>query len=148
MRVTFIPPTEDDFKKLFLSQPLRKGGGLEDISVFYPGRRRGGSILSAISGVAKKVIPFLFRAVSPSAKEFGRAVITDMITEKRPLRDSLKRHGIRAAKSAGLRILNGSGRVRSKLIRKKKKKSRVKARNSRSRQQRVGTYKNDVYGLL
>ena len=148
MRVTFIPPSEEDFKRLFLSQPLRRGGGLEDISIYYPGRRRGGGILSAISGVARKVIPFLFRAVSPSAKEFGKAVITDMITEKRPLRESLKRHGIKAARSAGLRILNGSGRVRNRSIRKKKKKKKGSKVRNAGRRRRVESYKNDVYELL
>lgn len=144
MRVTFIPPTEEEFKTLFQSTPLRRGGGLEDISIFYPGRRRGGSILSTLSGLARKVLPFLFKAVTPSAKEFGKRVITDMVTKERPLKESLKKHGIEAAKSTGLRILNGSGKIR-----KREKRNNIR-RNVRQQQQqqRFLPLKNDVYELL
>lgn len=145
MRVSFIPPSEEEFRKLFQSHPMRKGGGLDDISVFYPGRRRGGSILSAMSGIARRVIPFLFRAVKPSVKEFGRGVLTDMITNERPLKESLKNHGIRAVKSTGARLLKGSGRVRK---RKKTTSGRGDVRKKGSRKGKVATYKNDVYGLL
>ena len=136
MRVTFIPPSENEFKKLFLSTPLRRGGGLEDISVFYPTHRKGGGILSVISGMARKVLPFIFKAVGPSAKEFGKGVLTDMMTEASPLKESLRKHGIQAAKSTGLRLLKGSGKRRKS---KKKKKGRRNKPN---------LDKNDVYNLL
>ena len=137
MRVTFVPPSEEEFKKLFLSTPLRKGGGFEDISVFYPSNRKGGGILSIMSGMARKVLPFIFKAVNPSAKEFGKAVLTDMISEERPLKESLRKHGTQAVKSTGLRLLKGSGK-RARMIQKQKKTRRDKHRLN----------KEDVYNLL
>ena len=63
MRVIFIPPTENKFRKLFLSDPLRKGGGFEDISVFHPPPTytRGGGIFSTLTGIARKALPFLIK---------------------------------------------------------------------------------------
>ena len=74
MRIIFSPPSENDFKQLFLSSPLRKGGGLDDINIYQPrgiAHRRGSGILSFISGVAKRVLPFIIKAAKPSVKEFG-----------------------------------------------------------------------------
>ena len=34
MRITFIPPSENEFKLLFTSSPLHKGGGLDAINIF------------------------------------------------------------------------------------------------------------------
>ena len=88
MRVTFTPPSENDFKQLFLSSPLRKGAGLEDISIFQPKGipyRRGSGLLSVISGVAKKILPFLMRMAKPATKEFGHSVVRDVICKK-PIR--------------------------------------------------------------
>ena len=142
MRVVFTPPSEDEFRRLFLSTPLRKGGGLEDISVFYPSRRRGGGMLSTVTGVARRVLPFLYKAIKPAAREFGKSMLSDMITKERPLKESLKKHGIQAARMAGLRLLKGSGKRMSKKVGKKKVK-RVGRKKRMS-----NTYKNDVYSLL
>lgn len=145
MRLTFVPPSEEEFRRLFLSTPLRRGGGLEDISIFYPTRRRGGSVLSAISGVARRVLPFIFKALNPSAKEFGRAVLSDMITAERPLKESLKRHGIQAVKSTGLRLLKGSGKRRKS---KKGRSLKVIRKTKKEFGGRQRLHKNDVYNLL
>ena len=74
MRITFIPLSEDEFKLLSTSSPLHKGGGLDDINIFQPKQtflmqrsRRGGGILSFL---AKRVLPFIFKAAKPSAKTF------------------------------------------------------------------------------
>ena len=129
MRVVFTPPSENDFKQLFLSLPLRKGGGLNDISLFQPSApislryRKGSGILSIISNVAKRVLPFLIKAGKPAAKEFGSAVIKDIIEGKRPTRSSLKKHGVNALKQTGLRLIKGSGRL------SKKKKKIIKRCN-------------------
>ena len=87
MRVAFIPPSENEFKHLFLSIPLRKGGGIEDINIFQSsvGYRKGSGILSFISGIAKKVLSFLVRAAKPAVKEFGSSIVTDMMEGNTPL---------------------------------------------------------------
>ena len=93
MRVTFTPPSETEFKQLFLSSPLKKGGGLEDISIFQPKgipHRRGSGIFSILTGVAKKVLPFLMKAAKPAAREFGSSVVRDVL-KKKSLRHSLTR---------------------------------------------------------
>ena len=134
MRVAFIPPSENEFKHLFISAPLRKGGGLEDIAIFQPrglANRRGSGILSFISGVAKRVLPFLIKAAKPAAREFGSAVVSGVINGKRPLRKSLKKNGIKAIKKTGLRLIRGSGKIKKK----KKKKSTC-------------GYKRDIFELV
>ena len=91
MRVTFTPPSESEFKQLFLATPLRKGAGLEDINIFQPRGvpfRRGSGIFSVLSGVATKVLPFLMRMAKPAAREFGSSVVRDVL-RKKPLRQSL-----------------------------------------------------------
>ena len=127
MRITFTPPSESEFKQLFLSSPLKKGGGLDDINIFQPRgipHRRGSGILSMLSGVAKKVLPFLIRAAKPAAREFGSSIVRDVI-KKKPLRQSLKKNGIKALKKTGVRLIRGSGKIkkrRRKINKKMKKK--------------------------
>ena len=116
MRVTFTPPSENEFKQLFLASPLKKGGGLEDINVFQPRGipyRRGSGIFSILSGVAKRVLPFLIKATKPAAREFGSSVVKDIL-KKKPLRQSLKKNGIKALKKTGVRLVRGTGKVRKK----------------------------------
>ena len=125
MRISFIPPSEHDFKVLFSSTPLHKGGGLDNISVFQPrrstharGNRRGGGIFSFI---AKRVLPFIFKAAKPSAKTFVSSVVKDAIKGKRPIKQSLKKHGIKALKDTGLKLLSGSkSKIREEERRKEK----------------------------
>lgn len=115
MRITFIQPTECEFKSLFLSTPLRKGGGIEDINIFQPKypsllrkSRRGGGIFSFLT---KRVLPFIFKAAKPSAKTFVSSVLNDLTTGKRPIKESLKKHGIQALKDTGRNLISGSGKV-------------------------------------
>ena len=117
MRIAFAPPSENDFRQLFSAEPLRKGGGFSGISIFHPhglAHRRGSGILSFISGVAKRVLPFLARAAKPAAQEFGTAIVKDIIQKKKPIRQSLKKNGIKALKKTGLRLIRGSGRIKKK----------------------------------
>lgn len=124
MRVTFIPPSESDFKKLFSLNKRVNGGGLSDIAVFNPSVRRGGGIFSTI---ARKVLPFLYKTVKPVAKEFGRAVATDVLMNGHSLKQSLKKRGVKALKKTGHKILSGSGGVkRNKNRQQKKKKNNLK----------------------
>ena len=138
MRITFIPPCEDDFKRLFLSVPLRKGGGIEDIDVFQPsvGYRKGSGILSFISGIAKKVFPFLVKAAKPSVKEFGSSVVKDVLTGNTPLRKSLKNNGMKAIQQTGLRLIRG---------RVNKKKKNIKKVNNNKNPARK--YKRDIFEM-
>ena len=148
MRVTFIPPSEHDFKRIFLSIPLRKGGAIEDINVFQSslGRRKGSGILSFISGIAKKVLPFLVNAAKPSVKEFGTSVVKDMIEGNTPLRKSLKSNGMKALQQTGLRLIRGRGRVNVKNtnIKKRIKKNTNKKNNKNPSRK----YKRDIFELL
>ena len=115
MRISFIPPSEYEFKSLFSSSPLHKGSGLDDINIvqpkrFYhtPGDRRGGGIFSFI---AKRVLPFIFRAAKPSAKKSVSSVVRDTIKGKRPIKLSIKNHGIKVLKDTGSKLLSGSGKI-------------------------------------
>lgn len=140
MRIIFTPPTENEFKQIFLSTPLRKGGGFEDISIYTPKTipyRRGSGILSFISGVAKRVLPMLVKAAKPAAKEFGKNMINDII-QKKSLRKSLKRNGIHALKQTGIKLMKGSGK---KKINRKRKISKKK--NTRRRR-----YKSDIFDFI
>ena len=117
-RVAFVPPSENDFKILFdrdKTHVSRRGSGLSDITVFSPPApiryRKGAGIFSAISGIAKRVIPLLFRAAKPAVKEFGVNMVKDIVS-KRPIKKSLKKHGLRAVRKTGRNLLRGSGRVK------------------------------------
>ena len=154
MRISFIPPSEHEFKVLFSSTPLHKGSGLDDISIFQPkrlhhsvGNRRGGGIFSFI---AKRVLPFIFKAAKPAAKQFVSSVVKDTINGKKPLKESLKKHGIKALKDTGLTLLSGSGKIMKKRritskylpINKIKKKKNGNNRKTRRR------YKNDIFSAI
>ena len=147
MRMTFTPPTENDFKQLFLSSPLRKGGGIDDINIFQPrsiAYRRGSGILSFISGVAKRVLPLLIKAAKPAAKEFGTSMVKDIMQGKKPIRRSLKDNGINALKQTGLRLIRGSGKVV-----KKKKNIRKRGNNKKTKRKKQSHgYKNDIFKIL
>ena len=106
MRISFIPPSEYEFKVLFSSTPLHKGSGLDDINIFQPkrihhsvGNRRGGGIFSFI---AKRVLPFIFKAAKPAAKQFVSSVVKDTINGKKPLITIIKKTWYKSSK--GYRI--------------------------------------------
>ena len=156
MRISFIPPSEYEFKVLFSSSPLHKGSGLDDISIFQPkrlhrsvGNRRGAGIFSFI---AKRVLPFIFKAAKPAAKQFVSSVVKDTIKGKKPLKQSLKKHGIKALKDTGLNLLSGSG----KIMKKRRKRritskylpiNKMKKKNSNNRKTRQ-RYKNDIFSTI
>lgn len=142
MRVVFIPPSEHEFKKLFSSIPLKKGSGLDDITVFQPpvSYMRGGGIFSTLSGIAKRALPFLIKTMSPSIQEFGQGVFTDVVSGNKSLKSSMKNRGVRALKKTGKRILKNVMKSKRLGGKKKKKKKKTNLRN-------VG-YKRDVYDLL
>ena len=161
MRISFIHPSEYEFKVLFSSSPLHKGSGLDDISIFQPkrlhrsvGNRRGGGIFSFI---AKRVLPFIFKAAKLAAKQFVSSVVKDTIKGKKPLKQSLKTHGIKALKDTGLNLLSGSGKIMKKRRKRRKYKGRItskyltinkrKKKNSNNRKTRR-RYKNDIFSTI
>ena len=153
MRISFIPPSEHEFKVLFSSTPLHKGSGLDDISIFQPkrlhhsvGNRRGGGIFSFI---AKRVLPFIFKAAKPAAKQFVSSVVKDTIKGKKPLKESLKKHGIKALKDTGLNLLSGSGKIMKKrrITSKYLPINKIKKKNGNNRKTRR-RYKNDIFSTI
>ena len=153
MRISFIPPSEHEFKLLFSSTPLHKGSGLDDISIFQPkrlhhsvGNRRGAGIFSFI---AKRVLPFIFKAAKPAAKQFVSSVVKDTIKGKKPLKESLKKHGIKALKDTGLNLLSGSGKIMKKrrITSKYLPINKIKKKNSNNRKTRR-RYKNDIFSII
>ena len=158
MRIIFTPPSEEEFKQLFHSIPLRKGGGLNDISVFQPylpsiqrHNRKGAGFFSFISGIAKNVLPFLFNAAKPAAKQFGTAVMKDVLEGNVPIKKSLKRHGMNALKDTGLRLLKGSGRINKKKRRKRRGRSvtrKIKRNLKKKKSNKKLQYKSDIFSLV
>ena len=65
------------------------------------------------------------KAAKPAAREFGSAVVKDVLNKK-PIRKSLKKNGIKALKKTGMRLIRGSGKVKKKKMRGKKKKKKTK----------------------
>ena len=137
MRIVFIPPSRDEFKKLFMRPPLRHGGGLSDISIFTPhiSNRRGGGMLSTLSGIARKVFPFMAKTLKPVARQFGASVLNDVISGKRDFKSSLKRNGFKALKNTGSKILR-----QSRNVNKKRKKIGKKVKTRRG-------YKTSVFDI-
>ena len=153
MRISFIPPSEHEFKVLFSSTPLHKGSGLDDISIFQPkrlhhsvGNRRGAGIFSFI---AKRELPFIFKAAKPAAKQFVSSVVKDTIKGKKPLKESLKKHGIKALKDTGLNLLSGSGKIMKKrrITFKSLPINKIKKKNGNNRKTRR-RYKNDIFSTI
>ena len=139
-----------------------KGSGLDDISIFQPkrlhhsvGNRRGGGIFSFI---AKRVLPFIFKTAKPAAKQLVSSVVKDTIKGKKALKQSLRKHGIKALKDTGLNLLSGSGKIMKKSRKRRGKyegrimfkyltinKRKKKNSNNRKTRQR---YKNDIFSTI
>ena len=170
MRISFFPPTADQFKSLFQHAPPpphhgfknrdRLGGGLSDITIFTPysrgrgggplGRRRGGGIFS---NIAKRILPFLFRTIKPSVQSFGKNMIQDVIVNKKNIKESLKRRGKESLKDAGKRLLMSTMAPRGGGCRKKRKRAPSrhnppkKKRKKKKSSSHSGAIK-DVYNLI
>merc|ERR1712033_130028 len=93
-------------------------------------RRRG--LWSILSQVGRKALPFLKEWVLPSAKEYGKNVLSDVMAG-RVLKSSLKTRGKESLKNIGSRIMSGKGSKKrrnrlSTLIRRKKPSLRRRRR--------------------
>ena len=134
MRVSFIEPSVEDFSLLFEDKGLKRGGAIEDISVFTNPRRglNGGGLFSLLSGLVKRVAPVVKRIIMPSALEFGQNILSDLQTGKSDIKSALKERGMQALKSTGRRFLTGRGsrkRKRKAVKNKRKKTKRLKTKN-------------------
>ena len=147
MRVAFVPPSLEEYRIVINSDPLKqqRGGALEDIEIFTAPRRslQGGGIFSLLSGLVKKVAPFVAKAVLPSALEFGQNVVSDLKEGNMNIKSTLKQRGVEALKATGRRLLTGKGR-RKNAKRNEKKQIRRRKKNSKRRSVR---YK-DVFSSI
>ena len=150
MRVVFHPPTEAEFSTLFRSIVLHKGGGFDSIQTFRPVSRyhqRGGGIFSTIANLAKSALPFLFRAIAPSAVQFTQDVVHDVSTGERGLKGSLKRRGVEALQGVGQRLFKGGGKKRKR----KGVSKAAKRKNKNKKRKRASSCKKktgDVFDLI
>ena len=137
MRVIFMQPTENEFRKLLSSNNVLKnssGGALSDIKIFTPTpRQRGGGFFTDIG---KKIIPFLVKSVAPVAKEFGSSVVKDVLINNKPIKDSFKHRGVAALKRVGRNMVGDSGGV----LKRVNRRSKIKKKNKNAIK--------DVYALI
>lgn len=92
-----------DSVKNFYSSPSQYGGGLP---VFTGSRRQiGGSFLSGLARFAMPILKFLGGRVLNVAKN----VANDVIMENKPVKSSLKEHGLNEIK----KVLTGRGSMRA-----------------------------------
>ena len=127
--IAFKTLSEQDFNALSNSfSPIISGHGQGDINIFRRYRNnklaRGRGLWSILSQVGRKALPFLKEWVLPSAKEYGKNVLSDVMAG-RALKSSLKTRGKESLKNIGSRIMTGKGSKKrrnrlSTLIKRKK----------------------------
>ena len=75
---------------------------------------------------------------------------------KTPIKKSIKRHGIKALKDTGLKLISGSGKVQKKRRRKrfitrnsiKKKSRRMKRKKNKTKKKTCRRYKKDIFDII
>ena len=107
--IAFKTLSEQEFNSISNSfSPIISGHGQGDINVFrrYKPNRvtRGQGLLSILSQIGKRALPFLKEWVLPSAKEYGKNVLSDVIGGK-TLKSSLKSRGKESLQNLGQRIV-------------------------------------------
>ena len=127
--IAFKTLSEQDFNALSNSfSPIISGQGQGDINIFRRYRNnklaRGRGLWSILSQVGRKALPFLKEWVLPSAKEYSKNVLSDVMAG-RALKDSLKTRGKESLKYIGSRIVTGKG--------SKKRRNRLSALMKRKR---------------
>ena len=120
MRVSFSPPSVDDYDSLFSNNI--SGGGLKDIRVYQPSyNARGGSLLGFIGTIAKKTIPFFQKLILPALGSFAKD-LTEDVSRGTPVKQSFKRNAKKAGKKLLKNIGVGAGRKHMHKTRVYKKK--------------------------
>ena len=129
--IAFKTLSEQDFNALSNSfSPIISGEGQGDINIFRRYRNnklsRGRGLWSILSQVGRRALPFLKEWVLPSAREYGKNVLSDVMAG-RALKSSLKTRGKESLKNIGSRIVTGKGskkrRKRLSALMKRKKLS-------------------------
>ena len=128
VKVALTPLSESEFISLLNKHNhvnYLRGGSLKDINIFRSRKKvqRGNGIFSIISNLGRRALPYLSKYLLPVAKDFGKAVITDVLGGQ-TLKSSLKKRGKEGVKSLGKQIIGGKGkkkRANKSRIRKRKK---------------------------
>ena len=132
--IAFKVLTEQEFNSISNSfSPIISGQGQGDINIFRryrPNRlTRGQGLLSILSQVGKRALPFLKEWVLPSAKEYGKNVLSDVIGGK-TLKSSLKSRGKESLQNLGQKIVKGRGSKKRMAVMKRKMASLKRVRRS------------------
>ena len=135
--IAFKTLSEQEFNSISNSfSPIISGHGQGDINVFrrYKPNRvtRGQGLLSILSQIGKRALPFLKEWVLPSAKEYGKNVLTDVISGK-TLKSSLKSRGKESLQNIGKKIMGSGSRKRKASTLKRKKLKRLRRTTHRGK---------------
>jgi len=76
------------------------------IPVFHGVKQRGSGLGSVLGSIAKYAIPLILRYVVPHAKTAAIRTLSDVATNRRTLKDSLKTSGIGFLHDVGTDLLN------------------------------------------
>ena len=143
--IAFKTLSEHEFNSISNSfNPVISGQGQGDINIFRRYRpnklTRGQGLLSILSQIGKRALPFLKEFVLPSAKDYGKKVLSDVVYGK-PLKSSLKSRGKESLKDIGRKIgkkimRGGASRKRNTSALTSKKKKALKSLRRRPRKAR------------
>ena len=113
----FTQPSVETYLKLFGDKSATinlRGGGLNDILIYRPETRRGGSLFGFLK---RAIIPLL----KPALLSFGTNVLGDL-NQGKGLKSTLKNRGVESIANLGKRVVSGGGRPRKRKQNKKKKR--------------------------
>jgi hypothetical protein len=107
---------EEDFFKLY--HPQRGGAYGTPFFKSNIGRQRGSGIGGIFGAIRRTLLPLFSKYVLPHARTALRNVAIDLLDSKRPVKETLKDHGVKALKGIGQDIINqsGSGRGRKRKL--------------------------------
>lgn len=125
----YLPLSQNEFESIIRQQNRLLVSGDGHINIFrrYRPAKRGNGVFSFLSKYGRYALPFLKKFILPSAKDFSKNVVTDMIAGN-SLKATLKKRGKESLKDVGNRILSGAGRKRRQkpsLKRMKRRKSKI-----------------------
>lgn len=150
MRTSYLIPTSKEFDILFQDRTRIVGGSLSDIQTFKSPiyYQRGSGIFSVLGSIARRSLPFLRKYILPAAGELIYGLSND-VSERKNIKDSIKRRSMEAIKKIGTRVYKG-GRARRnrkpvKKIRKKKKKKNTRRPPYIAKAKKCHT--NDVFDI-
>merc|ERR1712215_361703 len=89
-----------------------------------------------LSQIGKRALPFLKEWVLPSAKEYGKNVLTDVISGK-TLKSSLKSRGKESLQNIGKKIMGSGSRKRKASTLKRKKLKRLRRTTHKGKRRKI-----------